>query len=175
MPAPEFRRIMERLRELAVQAAGSVRVLPSGRFEERLPEGLTHDEQARRAASTPRVEVRPLKAGRRKHAPTGSKQIRDLEVEIRVVRALPLEVIQDDDARYDAEGLAVEDGELLARVYEWPANLERTEAGELTGLRSLVYQGNATAVRAPRNANRPQLLETIHRFRGWCVLDVPIA
>lgn len=175
MSAPEYRRIIERLRELAVQAEGSLRTIPAGRLEEQLPEGLSHDEQGRRAASNPRVEVKPLQIGRRKHPPVGSKQIRNLTVELRVVRTLPLETIQDDDARYDEHGLAAEDGELLARVIEWAPNLERTAAGELTGLRSLVHEGSVPAIRSPRGTSRPQLLETIHRFRGWCVVDVPLS
>lgn len=178
MAAPEYRRIIERLREIATQAEGDMRTLETDRFREGIPEGLDHDEQTRRTYDGPRIEVRPLRRlPGRTHPPTGSKQIRQIEVELRVVRAMPLEVFDPDPsdgdgARYDVHGLAAEDGELLAQALELPQNLERTVAGELTGLRFLRPAGSPPRVVAPAGGDRPQTLETIHRFRGWCVIDV---
>lgn len=182
MSAPEFRRLVERIRELATQAEGDLYVIPLGRFEEELPEGLTHDEQVRRTmpvsnrqGGQPRIDIGPIRRRGRTHPPTGSKQIRKFEIELRVVRTLPLDAIKKDAERYDELALAVEDGEVLDRVLEQPANLERTAAGELTGCRSLVNTGSDPVVRSgPRGAGAPQRIETIHKYRGWCVLDVPV-
>lgn len=183
MAAPEYRRLAERIRELATAEAGTLRTIPLGRLAEELPEGLEHGDEVRRTMpredrpdGQPRIELKPIKLRGRRHPPTGSKQIRTIEVELRVVRALPLDTIKDDDARYDQHGLATEDGELLARVLELPINLERTSSGELTGCRSLVHVSSDPVVRgSSKGAGAPQRLETIHRFRGWMVVDVPIA
>lgn len=179
MSAPEFAALYQRLRELATQAEGILRTIPVGRFDESLPEGLTLDEQVRLTTRTsdhvdgqPRIEVRPIRRRERTHPPTGSVQIRKIEVELRVVRALPLDAIKDDDKRYDQHALATEDGELLARVIEWPGNLVATAAGALTGCRSLVSVSSDGIVKSgSKGAGHPQLLETIHVFRGWMALD----
>ena len=183
MAAPEYRRLAERIRELATAEAGTLRTIPLGRLAEELPEGLEHGDEVRRTMpredrpdGQPRIELKPIRLRGRRHPPTGSKQIRTIEVELRVVRALPLDTIKDDDARYDQHGLATEDGELLARVLELPINLERTSSGELTGCRSLVHVSSDPVVRgSSKGAGAPQRLETVHRFRGWMVVDVPIA
>lgn len=183
MAAPEYRRLTQRLRELATQAAGDMRTIPAGRFEERLPEGLPLAKEMKRvlpseagAAGQPRIEVGAVKLRGRLHPPTGSKQVRRIEVDLRVVRGLSKEMINDDDKRYDEHGLASEDGELLAQAIEVPANLERTNAGELTGCRSLVHTSSDPKVRSTKKgADYPQLIETIHRFRGLLVVDTPLS
>lgn len=184
MPAPEYGRLITRLRELLTEAAGDLRPIPAGRFAEQLPEGLELGDEVRRTmprtdqpGGQPRIEIRPIRRrGQRLHPPTGSKQIRSIEVQIRVVRALPVNVTKDDAKRYTEIGLAGEDGELIAQVLEVPANLERTASGELTGCRSLVLAADSdTRVRSgPKGAGDNQLLETIHRFRGRMVVDTPI-
>ncbi len=183
MSAPEYRRLVERLRELATQAAGDMRTIQVGRFAEELPEGLPLADELRRTlpseqhdAGQPRVEIGSVRLRGRRHPPTGSKQVRSIEVDVRVVRGLPLDAIKSDDARYDEHGFATEDGELLAQAIEWPPNLERTNAGELTGCRSLVHVSSDGKVRSgPKGAGFPQLIETIHRFRGFIVIDTPIS
>lgn len=174
MSAPEYRRLIERVRELVTQAEGQFRVIPVGRFAEDLPEGLPHGEQVLRTmpvtdflSGQPRVEVLPIQLRPRLHAPTGSTQIRRVEIVLRVARSLPLDAIKDNDARYDQSGLAAEDGEVICKALEWPPNLEHTSEGLPTGCISLVHQASDSVVQSDaKGTGHPQILETLHRFAG---------
>ena len=64
MAAPEYRRLAERIRELATAEAGTLRTIPLGRLAEELPEGLEHGDEVRRTMpredrpdGQPRIEL----------------------------------------------------------------------------------------------------------------------
>lgn len=156
---------LTRFRELAQGGAGSVRPITSTRFRAGVYDGQLEDEAARQGI-TAEVPINVSMVALRPHPSrlvvTGSVQIHLLDIEVRVSRTLAHAEQIDDDLLDDIKALAIEDGDALTQVYEWPNNLPTTTAGGATGLIGCKHTGSRARVIG--TAGKAQRFETIHSF-----------
>lgn len=164
--------ILARIREVLGSSAGTLRTVPSGRFEGELATGLPEETQALRALVNPRFEARIIASAPAAATPPrgGSIAIWQLTIEVRVVRTLTAIEQLDDDTRDALHALAVEDADVVAQALGFPGNLAATEAAASTDLVSgcLTYVAGrgATLRQVDQGA---QLLETIHELTGLAI------
>lgn len=161
--------ILTRIREVLEDSAGTLRTVPSARFLGDLPEGLSEDAESMRAISKPRVEASLVSMKRSPASPPiiGSLLLYEVEIAVRIIRAVTtLEQLSDDD-RVALQALAFEDCDVVRQALEYPGNLTSTTAGTATGLCSgLLRYGSSKVVVKRRVDDGAQPLETVHSFTG---------
>lgn len=167
--------IIERVRELCTENAGTLRQIALNRFSGGAYEGLTDDELSRRAASTPRIDVRFLSQERADISPpiTGNKLIYRFQLSVVITRHMHIEEKLTDATRDTARGLAWQDGDVLRQALCTPGNMAATEEAEDTGVISnaLRYEGSDTT-RFQLVDDQAGLIETEHRFSGYALATV---
>ena len=136
MPTVATDAILTAVREVIEDGAGSVRTIASGDYlvgqvGARSVPGLAHD-----ALISPRADIALTVTGRNGASPpiTGSVQLLDVSIVVRLVRSLSAHVVMDHDARQAVRALAARDADVLAQALTWPGNLAQTAAGAPTGL-----------------------------------------
>lgn len=153
-----------RVRELLTGGFGAVRQITSTRFQGDLPDGLGLPEEARRGIQA-EIPIEVAYVGRAPHPSrlliTGNVQIMLVELEARVVRTIAIDGQVDDATRDAIRALAIEDGEAIEQVLEWPANLAQTQAGANTGLMAIKFMRSTTA-EVSTAAGEAQVLKTKH-------------
>jgi hypothetical protein len=163
--------ILRRIREVLEEAAGTLRVIPSTRFLGDIPDGLSDEEETRRALEKPRIAAALVDVTRSAASPpvTGNFIIYDVTLDVRIIRTLTtLEQISDDDDE-TLRALAFEDADVVRQALEYPGNLTQTSAAVATDLASgMLSHVRSTQQRARGAVNGgAQTLETIHRFTGY--------
>lgn len=157
---------LTRVRELLVSGYGTLRTISSSRFQGDLPPGLLAEEEARRGIQS-EIPIEVSYKGRRHHPSriviTGSVQIHLVDIEVAVVRTMAIDAQVDDTTRDAIAALAIEDGEAIEQVLEWPANLTTTQAGASTGLMAIVYVSGLPNT-VVEEAGQAQVLKTLHRL-----------
>lgn len=165
-----------RFRELLEQSAGSLRTVPADRFTGDLPSGLTEGEDAKRGAlaSVPCEARISHQAPHRQRTPANSdRRLLRITVEVRAVRTMAWAAQMIDAVRSEAEALALEDGDLIAQVFELPQNVRTTEAGASTGIISLMHEGSTPLVVG--TTGEAQRIDTVHRFTGMMTATRDVA
>lgn len=160
--------ILQRIREVIEDGAGTLRPVTDTRFAGNLPEGLDDEEAMRRTLgiSAP-VEAAIVGIKRSASSPPvlGNYALYELEILVKVMRMIsPLEHL-DDDSRVLLQSYAIEDADVLAQALEYPGNLTTTTAGFATQIVSgmLRYVSSRVVVKRPI-VDGSQPLETLHTF-----------
>lgn len=159
--------ILTRLREVAEEALGSVRTIDQDRFTGGLHDGLVAQEQAKLGTLSKKPVEATITAVRphpQRLVITGSVQIVELDVSIKVVRAINIDGQVDNETRDAVKGVAAEDADVLCQALEWPANLATTLDGTSTDLKGLKWVQSAAVVTGV--AGSAMTLTTTHTFRG---------
>lgn len=162
--------LVTRLREVLEDSAGVARQIPPSRFTGDLPEGLSSEEQVRRAFGAPRIRADVAILGRSKYSPPilGNVVIYDVKVTITSLRIVARAQQLDSDANDVVMALAYEDGDILRQALEYPQNLAATEAGASTNLASGMLCHESSEFGVVRLVDEgAQKLESKHTFRGW--------
>jgi hypothetical protein len=160
--------ILERVRELLEDGAGSVRAISASRFQGGLFEGLPNETYQRLGI----LSQKPIEASIVDIVPhpqrlviTGSMQIERFVLEVRVVRVFETVHQIDDDLRDDVKALCAEDQSAITQALEWPPNLATTQGGTSTDCIGLVHERSTPRLRAtPQGA--ATAIVTAHRFVG---------
>jgi hypothetical protein len=159
---------LTRVRELLIGGYGQLRPITSTRFQGDLPDGLLEEEQARRGILS-EIPIEVVYLGRKPHPSrlviTGSVQIHLVDLEVRVVRTLAIDAQVDDATRDAITAAAIEDGEAIEQVLEWPYNLATTQAGADTGLMAIKFVGT-TSAEVTTEAGQAQVLKTKHQLQA---------
>lgn len=159
--------IIERIREIVNDGAGSVRAISASRFKGGMHEGLddahlSHlGKMAQKPAEVAIVAVRPHD---QKIVVGGSVQLHYVDIEIRVVRALTFKGRVNDDTRDAIRALSAQDASALEQALEWPPNLETTTGGQSTDLLACMFAGSRNPVVGLEGTS--MRIDTIHRFEG---------
>lgn len=159
--------IVERLRELLSEAAGSLRPIASNTYTHDLVSGLDVNEEARRSLPRPSVDASISGIRRSAASPplTGNLAIYDFDLEVRVVVPLTAPKLVDPDAYDAAKAAIVKSADIIAQSLSWPPNLTTTTGGTATGLLGLALV--ASSISARNTANEAGgVLEAKHSFKG---------
>jgi len=165
--------LIHRIREVLEQSAGTLRTVPSGRFQGDWPQGLSDATQARIVFANPRVRVNLESFSRSQYSPpiNGNIVIYDIGVSVIVARLFDREKqITSDD--YDAvQAYAAEDTDVIRQALEWPGNLTTTSTGSATDLISgmLAFIGPSTNQVVGLIDQGAQRFETTNRFGGYLI------
>lgn len=164
--------LVTRLREVMEDSWGAARQIPTDRFTGSLPEGLSDEEQMRRAFGAPRIRADLSVLGRSRYSPPilGNFIIYDVRFSIVTLRTVA-RVEQIDDASNDAiMALAYADADVLRQALEYPGNLSTTQAGAATDLVSGMLCHESSSIGVPdRVDDGAQRLESKHTFTGWLI------
>ena len=164
--------ILTRIREVVDTGAGTGRTINSARFNGDLPEGLDDMENARRAVEVARHEASIIGVRRSPSSPPelGSLLLYDIDVQVRVIRALTRHEQISDPDRDVLIAQASEDADVLAQALGYPGNLTQTAAAAATDLVSgrLRYVSSKVVIRGSVNAGA-QAIETVHMFAGIAI------
>lgn len=168
MAVGAFANILTAIREVIEDSTGSVRTAPSNRFRGGLYSGLDRDAGTLRALGAPIVETEIVRRVRSESGcvVNSNVQLRDIEVEVRVIRSITLTSKIDDATRDAAKAAALADGDYIDQALTWPGNLTQTSAAGATGLISgmLVYVDSDATVEADEETGARII--TTHRFTG---------
>lgn len=162
--------ILTRIREVLESGAGVLRTIASGTYYGDFHEGLSEQEQARRALTKPRYDVRAVSLTRNEASPPNmhSLGLKNIEIEVKVTRNLTFSEATADALRDDMLALAIQDGDVISQALGYTANLATTTSGTATGLVSgvLEYEGSDIGEVETPDGDRPGRAETLHRFTG---------
>lgn len=162
--------IQTRLREVLDGGAGTLRTIDSGRFD-----GTGHysgqsiEAQGIRSLVKPLIEAEIVSVGRHPDSPPAmhSDALREVEVEIRVIRHAELTDKLTASTRDALKGLAAQDADVVAQALTFPGNLTSTAAGTATGLLTglMMYTGRSTINLELGSESSARVVST-HKFRG---------
>jgi hypothetical protein len=160
---------LTRVRELLVGGFGSLRPITSTRFQGDLPDGLLAEEEARRGILA-EIPIEVIYLGRKPHPSrlviTGNVQIHLVEMQVNVVRTRAIDAQVDDATRDAISAAAIEDGEAIEQVLEWPYNLETTQAGASTGLMAIRFMQTTSPAELTVEAGQAQVVKTKHLLQA---------
>lgn len=159
--------ILARIEQVLVDSLGSVRTVPTDRFQADAYAGQPDAEAAIRALVVPTVDVEIVAQRPHRSPPTmHSMQLRELDVVVTVTRATDATAKIDAATRRALRALAATDADVCAQALGYPGNLTTTSAGTATGLVTglLTYLDSVTATRFEGETSARTV--STHRFRG---------
>lgn len=161
--------ILTAVREVAEEAAGSVRIIAADTYRPGAHEALGEDAASTQSLVKPRAEVRFTSVGPHGARPPeqGSFTLYALELEVTVTRFLGTEHMILDDVRTALRAVAAQDASRLAQALGWPGNLTTTAAGAPTGLVSgmLRHTGSEIGDLEMVEGQNGRIV-TVHAFTG---------
>jgi hypothetical protein len=167
--------IITRVRELVDDASGTLRTISSSRFGESFYLEMKEEEQARKAVSGPKFDVRLTTIERHPSSPpiSGSTALYNVTVEVTVIRHLNVNHAVIDANRDTILAASIEDGDHIMQALTYPGNMTQTSAAVATGLASgvLQYAGSENEVLLGA-ASEPSLVRGVHRFTGVAVVTL---
>lgn len=128
--------LITRIREVIEDSRGAMRTVPTGRFSGDMPQGLTEEEQQRRAMVNPRARVEVNDISRQSQSPPINSNLIFYEVGVTVTvsRLFARDQQLNDDTGDVTQAAGAEDVDIIRQALEWPGNLDYTEAGAPTGV-----------------------------------------
>ncbi len=161
--------IFTAIREVIEDATGSIRTIPAARFNGGLYTGLERGAGTFRALAAPIVETEIVSDTRNEATPpvNCSRAIRDLMIEITVVRQIEGPHKLDDDTRDAAKAAAAVDTDLIRQALTLPGNLTQTAAATATNLisGSLIFE-EPSETEVQLDGETGGRIVTLHRFKG---------
>lgn len=157
--------LLTALRGVLEDAAGSLRVVDTDRFEGGYWPDLDDEEASRRGLVKPRAEVVITRIGRSESSPMSHHSLRlyDVELEVRVLRHIGPVAKVDDASRDAARGLAAQDADVIAQAVEHMGNLDSATTGLVSG--RLMYE-DSPFFDLRLSDDAAGRVETVHRFSG---------
>lgn len=157
--------ILTRARELVEKGLGSFRAIDPDRFTGSLHEGVPEEEATKLGlldAKPAEVSIGAVRPHPQRLTRVGNINYKLIDLQVRVVRTLPITGQVDDETRDAIKALAAEDADALDQVFGWPANLATTQAGDSTDWKGTTYAGSAA--RLVGVAGNSMRFDTVHRF-----------
>ena len=157
--------IIQRLRELVQDGAGSYRAIDGTRLQGDLSLGLSAEEQRRRGLYTEKpaqVRLEGIQPHPQRLTSSGDVQIHLMPVTIRVVRTIAIGEQLTDSLADDIWAQAIVDGSAIQDAMSWPGNLAQTEAAVATGIKGATYL--ASTARVNGVGGEAMDVTTEHRF-----------
>lgn len=171
--------ITTRIKEVLEMNSGTFRTVPSGRFSGDLPEGLSIDEELRRAIENPRINANVVRVARSPASPPimGNVVLYDLDLEVRIVRIMSTLEQLDDDSLQLLRSRAFEDVDVVRQALEYPGNLTTTEGGEATDIVSGMFrfvEGTVADIKRMMSEGAQQA-ETLIKFTAVAIARPAVA
>jgi len=164
--------LITRIREVIEEGKGVSRTISAGTYLGNWPQGLSEDEQKRRALEGPRTRVNVQQLARSQYSQPVTGNLIVYEVGVTVIAGRLLDRVDqlspDDYDTVQAAGAA--DTDVIRQALEYPRNLLATEAGTATDLVSgmLCWVSSSFAVIGQVNQGA-QRIEGTHVFTGWMI------
>ena len=171
--------ITTRIKEVLEMSSGLLRTVPAGRFSGDLPEGLSIDEELRRAIENPRINANVVRVARSPASPPimGNVILYDLELEVRIVRIMSTLEQLDDDSLQLLRSRAFEDVDIVRQALEYPGNLTTTEGGEATDIVSGMFRFTESSIASIKRvmSEGAQEAETLIKFTAVAIARPAVA
>lgn len=161
--------LVTRLREVLEDSAGTLRTISGNdALGGDLPDGLTLNEEARRALAKVRAEAKVTNVRRSPASPPviGNLALYDIEVEVRTVFPMLTATALDDDARDGIKGVAFRYVDRVVQALTFPGNLTTTTAGAATDLVSGMLAHIESPFTSKQSPGEAGTLEVVHKFKG---------